>query len=79
VARLLSRAQELSFVSAAREDIEYLVVQGYNPDRAQTLPTPQAQQPAAPIYDETFIGWVQQQWDILRQQFNSFVNREEAP
>jgi cell division protein FtsB len=78
-ARLQSRAQALGFASAAREDIEYLVVQGYNPDRVQNLPTPQAQQPAAPLYDETFMGWVQQQWDILKQQFNSFVNREEAP
>src|SRR5215470_9038941 len=66
VARLLSRAQELGFISAAREDIEYLVVQGYNPDRAQNLPTPQAQPPAAPVYNETFLGWAQQQWDNLK-------------
>src|SRR5262245_29621364 len=37
VPRLLARAQELQFVQAARDQIEYLVIDGYNPYRTQTV------------------------------------------
>jgi hypothetical protein len=26
-----------------------------------------------PVYDESFLGWVQQQFDSLRQQLDGFV------
>lgn len=71
VPRLQQRAQELGFVLAGREDIEYLVIAGYDPNR-EPLPTPQQQSDlgaeAAPMYDETFLGWLQQQWDAFTNQ-----------
>lgn len=80
VPRLLSRAQELGFMPAPAERIEYLVVDGYNPHREQTLALVVPEEEPVPFYDETFIGWLQQQWDIFRQQFEGFTtNNEEAP
>lgn len=73
--RLMSRAQELGFVEAS--NIEYLVIDGYNPERGQVIS--QVQDTAQPEaeYDETFGGWLQQQWDLLREQFQRFGSREE--
>jgi hypothetical protein len=78
VPRLLARAQELGFVQAARDQIEYLVIEGYNPNRAQTVVPVEDQTDEAPlpVYDETFIGWVQQQWDSFRSQFERFSDGE---
>jgi hypothetical protein len=80
VPRLLARAQELSCVEAARDRIEYLVIDGYNPNRAQTVAPvdEEANEEPLPVYDETFIGWVQQQWDSFRHQFEGFTNEEEG-
>jgi len=73
VPRLLARAQELGFVQAARDQIEYLVVNGYNPNRTQAAaPVAQPTEEPTPVYDETFTGWVQQQWDSFRRQFENF-------
>ncbi len=74
VPRLLARAQELGFVPAARDQIEYLVIEGYNPNRSQTAAPvdEQADEESLPVYDETFIGWIQQQWDSFRSQYESF-------
>jgi hypothetical protein len=78
VPRLLARAQELGFVQAARDQIEYLVIEGYNPNRSLTdAPVDeQADEQTLPVYDETFVGWVQQQWDSFRSQFESFSDEE---
>ena len=72
VPRLLARAQELGFVIARRENIEYLVVLGYNPDR----PRPQApvEERPQPTYDESFTGWLKQQFDAFSSQFQSFTD-----
>lgn len=72
VPRLLARAQELGFVIARRENIEYLVVLGYNPDR----PPPQApvEEKPRPTYDESFTGWLKQQFDAFSGQFQSFTD-----
>ena len=79
VPRLLARAQELGFVEALRDQIEYLVIDGYNPHRTQTVaPIEEAAEPL-PVYDETFIGWVQQQWDSFTSQFQSFSSEEDTP
>jgi hypothetical protein len=80
VPRLLARAQELGFVQAVRDQIEYLVIEGYNPNRTQTVaPVAEAADEAPlPVYDETFIGWVQQQWDSFRRQFEGFSGEEEG-
>jgi hypothetical protein len=73
VSRLLARAQELGFVDASSGSIEYLSIDGYNPNRAQTeAPIEQVEQVAAPVYDDSFSGWLQQQFDSLRRQFEAF-------
>jgi len=74
VPRLLERAQNLGFHPASSSDIEYLVVDGYNPNRSQTVIdiVPQEQFDETPQYDATFSGWLQQQWDSLVTQFRSF-------
>jgi hypothetical protein len=78
VPRLLARAEALGFRSATNADIHHLVIAGYNPNRAQIVATPEGvPEEQRPVYDETFGGWLQQQWDTLRGQFDSFGSREE--
>lgn len=74
VGRLLQRAEELGFIPATEADIQYIVVDGYNPDRQrdQAVITPQPESQPLPQYDESFSGWVQQQLDALRAQIESF-------
>lgn len=76
VGRLLTRAQELGFEQADATDIDYVVVQGYEPQRDAVITPDRESAAAAPVYDESFIGWAQQQFDSLRQQLEGFV--EEA-
>jgi cell division protein FtsB len=71
VPRLLARAKEMGFVEAGRDNVEYLVVDGYNPDRVIRAVTPEPQSPL-PSYDETFIGWLQQQFDSFTGQLRSY-------
>ncbi len=77
VPRLLSRAQALGFEPATPDRMEWLAIEGYNPNRAETVAPLEESQEVLPTYDETFWGWVQQQWDILRQQFKNFTQPEE--
>lgn len=71
VPRLLQRAQELGFVTAGSGNIEYLVVEGYNPGRVDTVAPVQENPPELIArYDETFTGWLAQQWEQLRQAFD---------
>jgi cell division protein FtsB len=74
VPRLLERARQMGFRPATATDIQYLVIEGYNPDRqARNVPLVSDDEfQDAPQYDETFSGWLQQQWDGLRRQFESF-------
>ncbi|MCU0512231.1 MAG: hypothetical protein MUE40_06640 [Anaerolineae bacterium] len=74
IPRLLARAEALGFRAATSSDIEFIVVDGYNPDRARTVVPISLEADTAPVaqYDETFSGWVQQQWDALRRQFDGF-------
>jgi cell division protein FtsL len=72
VPRLLARAEELGFRQASPAEVEYLVVEGYNPQRARTVAPIQPDEETLPEYDETFGGWVRQQTDQLRRQFNQF-------
>jgi len=74
--RLQQRAEELSFVAATANDIEYLVVDGYNPDRQVAVIPLEAKPDSVPVYDESFTGWLQQQWDALRRQLESFTSQE---
>jgi|SRR5690606_19303222 len=75
VPRLQQRARELGFELAGREAIEYLVIDGYDPTRSRTPIRLQVEQAAAPVYDETFTGWLQQQWDS----FSAQVGQLEEP
>ncbi len=66
--RLQARAQELGFRFATRSDIEYLVVDGYNPDRQSSIAPRSTEPTVVPEYEESLIGWVQQQIDAFRRQ-----------
>jgi cell division protein FtsL len=70
--RLESRAQELGFVAADGSNLEYLVVDGYNPNREAAVVPLQAKTDPVPTYDESFTGWLQQQIDSLRHQLQNF-------
>jgi hypothetical protein len=77
VERLLRRAQEMGFVPATNDTLRYLVVEGYNPDRdAAVVPIEAAVEDPLPEYDESFLGWLQQQWDTLVRQVESFNSNE---
>jgi len=74
VPRLLERAEALGFRQATADDIEYLVIEGYNPNRDKTI-IPISREDEildVPIYEDSFKGWLSQRWDALRQQFASF-------
>jgi len=77
VPRLLARAETLGFRPAEATDIEYIVVEGYNPNRSESVIALSADDSLndEPQYDETFSGWLQQQFDSLRRQFESFGRR----
>jgi len=74
IPRLLERAETLGFTPATSDDIRHLVVQGYNPNRARTVVPLDDETLGSQTagYDETFSGWVQQQIDNLRRQFEGF-------
>lgn len=74
IPRLLERAEALGFTPATSDDIRHLVVQGYNPNRDRTVVPVGVEEDANQVsgYDETFSGWVQQQIDNLRRQFDAF-------
>ncbi len=78
VSRLLARARELGFEEAPQNRIEYLYVASYNPDRTETAVTSQPEaKDSLPEYDESFGGWLQQQWDNLVNQFQGFTGSDE--
>jgi cell division protein FtsB len=74
IPQLLERAQAMGFRTATSLDIRHLVVQGYNPNRDRTVVPLDTEEDASQTsgYDETFSGWVQQQIDVLKRQFEGF-------
>lgn len=74
--RLEQRAADLGFLPAENDDIEYLVVDGYNPRRQPSVVELTPREDPVPIYDESFTGWVQQQLDALRAQLEGFASQE---
>lgn len=75
VPRLFARAVEIGFRPATNSDIDYVLIEGYNPGRTSAslaAITPGQPELAAPVYDETFSGWLARQFNLLRQQFESF-------
>jgi hypothetical protein len=73
VYRLQARAQELGFVAAGATDMLFLMVAGYNPNRSETAAPIETAPQSLPLYDETFSGWLAQQWDQLQNQFTGFT------
>ena len=74
--RLEARAADLGFLPAANPDIEYLVVDGYNPNRVPSVVPLTPREEPLPTYDESFTGWLQQQIDALRGQLEGFASQE---
>lgn len=70
---LRKRSEDLGFQPIAPEDQEYIVIPGYMPNRA--TPTSEASPVPTYVYDETFNGWVQQQWDKLAKQFDAWAGK----
>ena len=70
-----ARAHDLGFAEASEDQIHFLYVDGYNPNRSQPVAAPQPTTPTQPLptYDDSFTGWLQQQWDSLVHQFQSFT------
>ncbi len=77
VPHLQQRARELGFELAAREEIEYLVIEGYDPARPRSPLRLEAETDGALIYDESFTGWLQQQWDAFTGQLGQSSVSEE--
>jgi len=75
VPRLLARAQELGFVSAGENNIEYLYVDGYNPHRDEVVTVVESNVEPLPTYDESFVGWLQQVWDSFASQFSGYSSQ----
>ena len=75
VPRLYARAVEIGFRPATNSDIDYLLIDGYNPKRMyapQETSAPKQLTASAPVYAETFSGWLERQFHHLRDQFESF-------
>ena len=74
VPRLLERAQSLGYRTATADSIEYIVVDGYDPNRNESVIEIVHEETLddTPQYDATFSGWLQEQWDSLVNQFRSF-------
>lgn len=74
VPRLFARAREIGFRPATNADIDYLVIEGYYPSRTAAIAEPanSGSQAEIAVYDETFSGWLEQQFALLREQFETF-------
>ncbi len=77
VPRLFARAVDIGFRPATNADIDYVLIAGYNPnrDRAPLAAVDESRgDAAAPVYEETFGGWLEQQLALMGEQFRSFGN-----
>lgn len=76
VPRLFARAVEIGFRPATNNDIDYLLIEGYDPPLSEGRMEASSSKPldAAPIYEQTFTSWLEQQFTLLRQQLESFGN-----
>lgn len=71
VPRLQTRAAELGFILANNNQIDYLVVRGYNPNRSETVAPITEEEAPLPAYEESFLGWVQEQFESFGQQLET--------
>ncbi len=76
IPRLESRAREMGFVEAGRDQQQYLVVEGYQPEQLTSVAPLVPEQSTLPDYDETFGGWLQQAWGSLVDQFETWVGSQ---
>lgn len=65
VPRLQARAGELGFRLAGPQDIDYVIVDQYDPRQTAAPPDTFARATPGPVYDETLAGWLQQQLDAF--------------
>lgn len=72
VPSLFSRASTLGFVTAAPEDIQYIVVEGYIYNQPAPTLTPVLMTPTPQVYDDNFAGWLRRQLDKLRALFENW-------
>lgn len=69
---LMTRAATLGYQSAGPEDIKWLFVDGYVYNQPTPLPTRVIVTVAPEIYEENFAGWLQRQFNALRDQFRQW-------
>ncbi len=72
IPNLIQRAETLGFVTAAPEDIQYLVVEGYVFDHVGPTITPIQMSPTPLVYEDNFAGWLQRQMDALQNLFEKW-------
>ncbi len=72
--RLHARAVEIGFQPATNSEINYILIEGYNPSRREEMRAPRqdAALATAQAYDETFSGWLRAQIRLLGEQIESF-------
>lgn len=75
VPRLQAEAERLGFRLAQPGEIEYLPIKGYNPVREDTVAPVEVDKAESPVYDETFTGWLEQQWDLFRNWLGDLLGR----
>ena len=73
IPRLLSRAATLGFEPAGPDNIQYIVVEGYVYNQPGATLTPVRQTPTPLVYEDNFSGWVRQQTDWLKHQFDGWA------
>ncbi len=71
---LHTRAATMGFVEAGPDDIQYIVVDGYSYEQPIPTTTPIALTATPETYEENFAGWLQRQFDELRDQFSNWAN-----
>lgn len=71
----MNRAATLGFQPAGPEDIQYLIVDGYEYRKPTAIPTQVLVPTVTPqSYDEDFAGWLRHQFDILADQFRNWAD-----
>lgn len=75
VTRLTNRALELGYRPARNDEIEYLPVEGLPPFEPADI---ESGPPEVLVYDESFSGWLGQQWNTIVTEFRNFIQQGDA-
>ncbi|MBL8130642.1 MAG: hypothetical protein JNL42_02185 [Anaerolineae bacterium] len=70
--RLQARAEAMGFIPADADQIIYIVVDGYDPEREIQIVPLDSDAGALPDYNEDFGGWVDALFDDIRRQLETF-------